>query len=198
MPGIGAPRFGAIVNVTYRNITSVNTSSGIRVAALAQQRGVARNITFESFTFRAVRGNGINIDAYGQGIQQGLEQSPCQDAPQPPLPGSCMALDGVVIRDVSGDADKAGQILCGNQCAGLRMERVFIRANVTRCCEEEYNGVLPPGTCYFTNCVGPRAVPDFSGYNCSGAACGGCANTAHGTWADCEPQPCLQPNALQF
>ena len=47
MPGIGAPRNGRIVNVTYRNIKSINTSSGIRIAALAYQRGSVENITFD-------------------------------------------------------------------------------------------------------------------------------------------------------
>ena len=43
-----------------------------------------------------------------------------------------MVLESVVIRDVHGDADKAGQILCGHDC-DLRMERVHIRANASAC-----------------------------------------------------------------
>ena len=51
----------------WLQITSVNTSAAIRIAALAQQRGAVRNISFEDFTLVGVRGNAVDIDAYGQG-----------------------------------------------------------------------------------------------------------------------------------
>ena len=73
------------------------------------------------------------------------------------------------------------------------MEGVHITANASGCCDKVASGVLPPGSCYWSTCVGPRAVPDFSGYNCSGRACGGCENTAHGSFTDCSPPPCLVP-----
>ena len=53
--------------VLWLQITSVNTSAAIRIAALAQQRGAVRNISFEDFTLVGVRGNAVDIDAYGQG-----------------------------------------------------------------------------------------------------------------------------------
>ena len=121
------------------NITSVNTSAAIRIAALAQQRGAVRNITFESFQLVGVRGNAIDIDAYGQGIDDSELNTtsllvpdepeppvhvnvPCASSPLAPLPNSCMLIDRMLIRNVWGNADKAGQILCGKQCAKLRME----------------------------------------------------------------------------
>ena len=119
------------------NITSVNTSAAIRIAALAQQRGAVRNISFKDFRLVGVRGNAIDIDAYGQGMHAaaalaaGAEPAlprhanpsvPCANSPVAPLPNSCMLIDGMLIRNVRGDADKAGQILCGEQCTNLRME----------------------------------------------------------------------------
>lgn len=182
------------------NITSVNTSAAIRIAALAEQRGAVRNISFESFKLVGVRGNAIDIDAYGQGMvssqrtttsvvlasadQDPPSHVPCADSPLAPLPDSCMLIDGMVIRDVRGDADKAGQILCGQQCMNLRMEHVHVRANASLCCERVARGLLPPGTCYW-GC-------DWSGYNCSGAMCGGCTNSARGSFVDCQPAPCLK------
>ena len=58
-----------------------------------------------------------------------------------------MLIDGMTIRRVTGDADKAGMILCGSQCTKLLMEHVHIRANASVCCEKVARGELPPGTC---------------------------------------------------
>ena len=193
--GIGAPQFGTISNVVYRNITSVNTSAAIRIAALAEQRGAVINITFEDFTLVGVRGNAIDIDAYGQGSnsrdQVDVPPSPpsraipcaASSTPHAPAVGSCMLIDGMTISRVHGDADKAGMILCGSQCSNLLLEHVHIEANASACCAKVARGELPPGTCYW-GC-------GWDGYNCSGALCGGCSNTARGVFRDCSPEPCL-------
>eukprot|EP01051_Picozoa_sp_SAG22_P012640 SAG22_NODE_1333_length_4674_cov_5.765319_5_plen_213_part_00 len=196
--GIGAPQFGTISNVVYRNITSINTSAAIRIAALAEQRGAVTNISFEDFTLIGVRGNAIDIDAYGQGSRSGLHvvstaapppppphAIPCAtgSTPKAPAVGSCMLIDGMRISSVHGDADKAGMILCGSQCTNLLLEHVHIQANASACCAKVARGELPPGTCYW-GCW-------WSGYNCSGALCGGCTNTARGSFRDCNPEPCL-------
>ena len=136
--------------------------------ALAEQRGLVRNITFEDFNMVGVRGNAIDIDAYGQGhggretpnwrdtistphLPTGFSAGgssravvdpgpvPCAaGTPPAPLPGSCMVLQRVLIRRVRGDADKAGQILCGRDC-DIRMEDVHISANASACCHRVNN-----------------------------------------------------------
>ena len=109
-----------------------------------------------------------------------------------------MVIEGMLIRNVTGTADKAGQILCGGACRGLRMEGVHIKANASRCCAMQASGELPPGTCYWDTCEGAVAIPDFSGYNCSGSQCGGCRNKAVGSFSDCSPPPCLIPAEAQL
>ena len=164
----GSPTF--VHNVTFRNISAVDTTFGCHVKFKPPQYGLVSNVTFEDVRIyqseertrqRVLHGDhagyaiGIHFDDQGRRRlfeQQG--QPVATDAAPPPPPSSRVEIVNVTYRRVTADVLHAGQFRCGAanlSCTGLVFEDVAINASRDGCSFDNAFGsnlgVVSPASC---------------------------------------------------